>query len=113
MCASSPFRHNRDTSRKTESNELSHSLVGGVGLRGGSAARGGRAGEQWRGGGCGGSDGAGGPRRALGHWVRGGTDVSATAIIRQHKSPPGPVTYWGVNDRKNHKSYYGNLAFKP
>eukprot|EP00959_Pyramimonas_sp_CCMP1952_P378888 7936687-Pyramimonas_sp.AAC.1 len=23
-----------------------------------------------------------------------------------HKSPPGPVTYWGVNDRKSHNSYY-------
>eukprot|EP00959_Pyramimonas_sp_CCMP1952_P127363 2663950-Pyramimonas_sp.AAC.1 len=23
-----------------------------------------------------------------------------------HKSPPGPVTYWGANDRKNHKSRY-------
>eukprot|EP00959_Pyramimonas_sp_CCMP1952_P326287 6829912-Pyramimonas_sp.AAC.1 len=23
-----------------------------------------------------------------------------------HKSPPGPMTYWGVNDQKNHTSFY-------
>eukprot|EP00959_Pyramimonas_sp_CCMP1952_P107083 2238792-Pyramimonas_sp.AAC.2 len=31
----------------------------------------------------------------------------------QHESPPGPVTCWGVNDRKNHKSDVGNLVTKP
>eukprot|EP00976_Prorocentrum_cordatum_P082130 1184693-Prorocentrum_minimum.AAC.1 len=29
-----------------------------------------------------------------------------------HKSPPGPVTYWGVNDRKNPQTLRPNLSRK-
>eukprot|EP00959_Pyramimonas_sp_CCMP1952_P443405 9283027-Pyramimonas_sp.AAC.2 len=59
-----------------------------------------------------------GRRKLVEHFLGAGTgdlgglvrllslDDTADEVRADHKTPPGPVTCWGVNDRKNHKSYH-------